>query len=101
MMQFYTLLSNFFKSLKERKISVDDIKTYLMVLEAFDDDKKNEPVFQEQRDKLRQAATINDIFEVIKVFCSFFNYDLIEHLINIIGIDDDKAGLEVYKTKFT
>ena len=100
MMQFYTLLSKFFNSLKERKVNVDDIKTHLMVLDAFDDD-DNDPAFHEQRDKLDQAVTINDIFKVIKVFCSFFNYDLIEHLIDIIGTDEDKARLEEYKTKFT
>ena len=99
MLQFYNLLSKFFNALKERKVSVDDIKTHLMVLEAFDDD-DDRPAFHEQRDKLDHATTINEVFQVIKVFCSFFNYDLIEHLIDIIGTDEDKVRLEKYKIKF-
>ena len=100
MMQFYNLLSKFFNALKERKVSIDDIKTHLMVLDAFDDD-DDRPVFHEQRDKLDHATTINEVFQVIKVFCSFFNYDLVEHLIDIIGTDEDQARLEEYKIKFT
>lgn len=103
MMQFYRVLSMFFSSLKERKVSVDDIKTHLMVLEAFDDDNddnQHQPVFHEQMDKLDNASTINEIFKVIKVFCSFVNYDLVEYLINVIGMEEDHARLKEYKRSF-
>lgn len=105
MIQFYRVLSMFFSSLNERKISVDDIKTHLMVLDAFDDnddndDNQHQPVFHEQMDKLDNASTINEIFKVIKVFCSFVNYDLVEYLIDVIGVEEDRARLKEYKKSF-
>lgn len=100
-LQFYSLLSNFFKSLKERNILVDDLKTHLMALDAFDNDDQHQSVFYEQTEKLEKASTINEVFKVIKVFCSFFNYGLIKHLINIVGSDEDKARFEEYESRFT
>ena len=100
MLQFYNLLSKFFNALNDRRVSIDDIKTHLMVLDAFDDDDDDRPAFHEQVHKLDHATTINEVFKVIKEFCSFFNYDLVEHLIDIIGTDEDKARLEEYKIKF-
>ena len=102
MMRFYHVLSMFFNSLKERMVSVDDIKTHLMVLNAFDDDDNNQhqPVFHEQMDKLHNASTINEVFKVIEVFSSFVNYDLVEYLIGVIGMKD-RDRLEEYKKSFT
>lgn len=100
MIQFYTLLSKLYDSLKDRNFPVDDLKQHLMVLDAFDDDDQHQPVFFEQKDKLAQASTINNVFDVIRVFCSFFNYDLIEHLIGIVGTEEDKARFEEYESKF-
>jgi hypothetical protein len=102
MMQFYRVLSMFFSSLNERRVSIDDIKTHLMVLDAFDDDddSQHQPVFHEQMDKLDNASTINEIFKVIKVFCSFVNYDLVEYLIDVIGMEEDRARLKEYKSGF-
>jgi hypothetical protein len=102
MMHFYRVLSEFFNSLNERKVSVVDIKTHLMVLDAFIDDSDSQhlSVFHEQKDKLDNASTINEIFKVIKVFCSFVNYDLIEHLIDVIGMEEDRARLMEYKRGF-
>ena len=102
MMEFYKLLSEFFKSLKcSKEVSVEDLKTHLMVLDAFNDDNQQQAVFLEQREKLEQASTINEVFKVFKVFCSYFNYDLVEYLINLIGTDEDKVRIGEYKEKFT
>ena len=101
MLQFYGLLSDFFESLKRRSISVDDLKTHLMALDAFDeDDSEHQSIFSEQSDKLEHADTINEVFAVIKVFCSFFNYELIEYLIERVGTDEDKTHFKDYQSKF-
>ena len=101
MLQFYTLLSKFFISLQQdSKVTLEDFKTHLMAIDAFDDDEEHPSVFHEQEDKLECATTLNEVFKVIKTFCSFFNYDLVKHLINLIGSNQDKAELETYETKF-
>ena len=100
MIQFYYLLTDFCKSLTSRNVSVEDIKRELMVLEAFDDDDGHCPVFHEQIEELEHASTIDQVFKVIKVFCSFVNYELIECLITRVGSDEDMARLEKYKEAF-
>lgn len=102
MMQFYRALSKFFNSLNERKVSVDDIKTHLKVLDAFgdNDNSHHQPVFHEQMDKLDNASTINEIFNVLKVFWSFVNYNHVEYLIDVIGNDEDRDRLKEYKRGF-
>lgn len=100
MMKFYALISEFYKSLKEKNNAVDDLKTHLKVINAYANDDRFQSVFLEQREKLRQANTLNDLFDIIEVFCSFFNYDLIEYLIKFVGSNDDKMRLNNYKSDF-
>ena len=101
MLQFHTLLSKFYISLKrDSEVALGDLKIHLMALEAFDDDEEHRSVFHEQKDKLESAATLDEVFKVIKPFCSFFNYNLVKYMINLLGSDDDKTELETYETKF-
>ena len=51
-------------------------------------------------DTLKKASTMNAVFNVLQDFSSFVNYDLIEHLIGLLGSDKDKEGLQIYKEKF-
>ena len=110
MREFYFLLSKFFISLKQRNISVEDMKTHLMVLKAYQcdsddskkqDSKKQQSLFQDKVGTLKRASTMNAVFEVLQGFCSFVDYGIIEHLILLLGSDEDNKRLEHYKEKFT
>ena len=101
MKAYYSLLSSFFMSLKQRTVSVDDVKTHLMVLNVYNDDsEEQQSLFQDQMDALKNAVTMNAVFDVLQGFSSFVNYDLIEHLIDLLGNDEDKERLKAYKEKF-
>ena len=101
MIKFYSLLSEFFKSLNQRIISVEDVKMHLMVLDVYSgDSKEQQSLFHDQMDTLKKASTMNTVFAVLKGFCSFVNYDIIEHLIGLVGSDKDKERLESYKETF-
>ena len=78
---YYSLLSMFFMSLKQRTVSVEDVKTHLMVLNAYsDDNEEQQSLFHDQMDTLKKAPTMNAVFDVLQGFSSFVNYDLIKHL---------------------
>ena len=70
-----------------------------MTLGAFD------PVFKNKEVPLfhhcfQAADTIPKIFLVLKDYFSFFNYHIIEHIIEELGTEEDKAELQKYKEHF-
>lgn len=101
MKAYYSLLSEFYISLMKRAVSVEDVKTHLMVLNVYNDDSEKQHLFQDQMDSLKQASTMNAVFDVLQCFSSFVNYDLIEHLIGLLGSGEDKERLKCYKEQFT
>ena len=58
------------------------------------------PLFCHRFRELKAAKTISDIFPVLNDYFSFFNYQIIEHIINKLGTEDDKANLQKYKKDF-
>ena len=94
MKEYGSLFLAFFTSLKNRH-SVEDVKTYLKVVLTVHNDDSNEQQFE-----VKQASTMNEVFDVIGDYSSFMNYDLIEDLIGLLGSDEDKERLKSYKKKF-
>jgi len=58
------------------------------------------PVFDERLNDLRKARDLSEVFMGLKDYMSFFNYHLIEHIINVLGTEDVKAELKKYKLNF-
>ena len=50
--------------------------------------------------ELKIADTIPKIFLVLKDYFSCFNYDIIEHIITVLGTEEDKANLQSNKETF-
>ena len=104
MIHYQELLSATVKSFIRRKVSVDDLVSHVMSLGVFNPEfkKKEVPVFQYCSKELEAAATILEVFLVLKDYLSFFNYHIIEHIINCkqLGTGEDKAVLQKYKQHF-
>ena len=102
MIRFQKLVSATIKSLERRCIPLDELVSQFMTLGAFDPvfKKKNVPLFQYCFQKLEAANTIPKVFLVLKDYFSFFNYHIIEHIIEELGTQEDKAGLQKYKDDF-
>ena len=91
------------ESLSSQNISLDKLVSHVMTLGAF------KPVFREPQvplfqycfQELKSADTIPKIFLVLKDYFSFFNYHIIEYIINALGTAEDKAKLEKYKKDFS
>ena len=102
MMEFQALVSATIKSLIRRKVPLDELVSHVMTLGAFDPvfKKPQVPVFKDCHKKLKAADTIPKVFLVLYNYFSFFNYDIIEHIIEVLGTREDKAELQNYKNKF-
>ena len=102
MMRFQELVSITIESLIGRNVSLDRLVSHVMTLGAFDPVYINPqlPIFQECRKELKTADSIPKIFLVLQDYFSFFNYEIIEHIIKVLGTEQDKAELQRYKIKF-
>ena len=104
---FQRLLSTAIMSLKRRKIPPEDLVTELMSFGALDPvlNKAKVPdtpttVLRERLKELRDAKSINDVFFIVNDYVSFFNYEIIEHIIKVFGTKDDQEAVRLYKEIF-
>jgi len=102
MIRFQKLVSATLKSLKRQCVPLDEVVTHVMTLGAFDPVFKEPqvPVFRHYFKQLTIADTIPKVFMVLNDYFSFFNYRIIEHIIDELGTDQDKAELQKYKEDF-
>ena len=100
--QFYAIVYKIFASLKKRGVSPTDLVVHLISLQALDPVLKDaSPVtFQDRSDKLDKCTTVLEVLPVIQDYFSFFNYDVIEHIIKELGSEDDKKMLQQYEQYF-
>ena len=102
MKKFQNLFSEVTKSLKERAISKSSILCHLVGLgqlkPVYEDPPL--PVFRCQLHELRRARDIDDIMLVIGDYCSFFNFQVIEQIVEKLGTDHDKENLSKYRKDF-
>lgn len=82
--KFSALTKSLIESFKKR-IPLEDIKTAVIGLVSRDEE-------------IRNAATIANIFTTLyfKEYISFFQYDIVEHLVNLYGSSDDKKEFAEY-----
>jgi len=100
--KFWRLHSRVYKSLCEQNISVDKLVTHLLLLDAFDPVSKatQKPILQTFFHDLRSAGSIEDVLWFIKDYFSFFNYRVVEHIVDGLGTDQDRVELRNYKKAF-
>ena len=102
MHKFWRLHSRVYESLCERNIPVDKLVTHLLSLGAFDPVYKGsqKPALQTFFQELQNAGSIEKVMFIIRDYFSFFNYHVIEHIVDRLGTDKDKAELQNYKEDF-
>ena len=85
--KFVHLHSTVYESLRQCNMPVQRLVVHLLSLGAFDpvtkdSQKCQKPLFQTFSQELRKAETIEDVLLVIEDYFSFFNYHVIEHIVN-------------------
>ena len=100
--KFQNLFSATTQSLKQQKVSVKELLCNLVGLGPLPPAYKdlNLPVFRRQLPQLTKSKTIHDAMFEIGHYCSFFNYRMIDHIINKLGTRQDRRNLVRYKEEF-
>ena len=99
---FQKLFSSTRKSLTEENISVSELVYHLQCLGSIKPTYTDTglPPLRHQLPGLANAKTIDAVMSVVKDYCSFFNYHMIEHIIDEFGTQQDKTNLAKYKEDF-
>ena len=101
-LEFQHLVSTTLTSLQKQQVTVCDFLPHLM---TFGTDKpvlkhSQAPVFDKRLNDLEKAGDLSKVFMGLKDYMSFFNYHLIEHIINVLGTEDVRSELKKYKMNF-
>ena len=102
MHKFQDLFSATTQSLKQREKTVMELLCNLVGLGPLPPAYKglNLQEFSNQFPKLMQSKTIDEAMVVIGTYCSFFNFHMIEHIVNKLGTRQDRKNLEKYREEF-
>lgn len=102
MCKFQDLFSSTVKSFKDRKIHSKHIVSHLMVLgpvePAYED--LGYPVLRRILPGLRNKDDTDEVMYEINYYCSYFNFHMLERIIDKLGTEKDKANLTRYKAEF-
>ena len=99
-MKFQHLVSSTLTSLQKQCVTVCDFLPHLMTFGTDEPVLKDSqaPVFDGRLTDLEKAGDLSKVFMGLKDYMSFFNYHLIEHIIDVLGTEEVKTELKKYKT---
>ena len=99
--KFWRLHSRVYESLCERNVSVDKLVTHLLTLHVFEPVHKGsqKPALQTFQE-LQTAGNIERVLFIIRNYISFFNYHVIEHIVDGLGTYQDRVELQNYEKEF-
>ena len=92
------------KSLMKRNITPKELADVLMDLRGYQPltkSSKQSSLLEERYDELRGAEDISRVFKILSDYSSFFNYDLIAFIVEILGTGEDQQSLKTYEENFT
>jgi hypothetical protein len=100
--KFHDLFSSTILSLKERNTSPQALYSHLVFFGSlkptYNDPKQS--VLRHYFPQLRTAERIEEAMGIIGDYCSFFNFRIVELIIDKLGTIKDKANLTKYKKDF-
>ncbi len=85
------------ESLIDQKIPVKRLARVLRDLRAFEPSNPDSPLLRERFDEIKAANDIDDIFDIIADYVSFFSFHVTEHIVDNLGTQSDKQLLKDYK----
>ena len=97
---FADLLSNTSESLKSRDIAVSQLVKVGLDLGAYKSERNTAPLLNEDRTEFKDAKSIDDVFITLGKHMSFFNYEILSHIVRHLGDDNDNKRLETYCSQF-
>ena len=101
-LEFQKLVSATIKSFNRQNVSPEKLFSHVMTLGSLKRvfEEPEVPALHHRFNELKAAKTIYDSFLVLNDYFSFFNYHIIERIIEELGTEEDKAKLQKYKQDF-
>ena len=99
---FAELLDRTSVSLGRRRVSVQRLVMRALSLGAYESPSIQKPLVKENEMELRCSQTIDEAFIILRPHMSFFNFELLEHIINCEELcsADDRKRMTEYRSKF-
>ncbi|XP_064407537.1 uncharacterized protein LOC135352306 isoform X4 [Halichondria panicea] len=84
------------RSFENQRIPLDQIKDSVLSLESFNDGIGIKVLDAEDRQEIKNAKNLAQVFMTLRAYISFFNYEIVEYLIELLGSPDDQTQLREY-----
>ena len=97
---FAQLFTSTSKSFKAMNIQVDELANAALSIGAFESDATQKPLLRDDEKELTEAKTTDGAFIILRRHMSFFNYEILAHLIENYGNEEDQKKLSEYERCF-
>ena len=90
-------------SFEQRGITPQTLASALLDLTVYKDPSASScfiPLLKEKEEALKRAQSVHETFDALRPHMSFFNYEILQFLIEGKGSDDDKVALATFLTNF-
>ena len=98
--KFASLLVNVVNSLKRQGINPRELATTVLALTEYDDPDIGKPLLEREKEALMKAQSVDHTFDVLRPHMTFFNYEILEFLIEKKGSPCDKDDLQKFLHEF-
>ena len=98
--KFASLLVSVVNSFKRQGYNPRELATATLALTEYNDPDIGKPLLEKDKDALMKAQTVDHSFDVLRPHMTFFNYEILEFLIEEMGSSDDKCKLQKFLQDF-
>ena len=94
--KFAALLWKTIESFKDQRINPRTLINGVFAITEYEDPYIGKPLLEREKEVLAKAQSIDVIFDILRPHMTFFNYEILEFLIETIGSNEDKRTLQDY-----
>ena len=98
--RFASLLLSVVHSFKHRNIDPRELATGILALTEHDDPAIGKPLLEKHKEALMKTQTVDHTFDVLRPHMTFFNYEILEFLIEEMGSPNDQQKLQKFLQEF-
>ena len=98
--KFAALLLSIIKSFKQENVEPRLLTSAVLVLTEYDDPAIGKPLLEREKEVLMKAQSVDQIFDVLRPHMTFFNYEILEFIIQEMGSSNDKRNLQKFIQEF-
>ena len=98
--KFASLLVNVINSFQHQGVDPRRLASTVLALVEYDDPAIGKPLLEREKHALMTAQNVDDSFDVLRPHMTFFNYEILEFLIEQIGSLNDRHNLQKFLQEF-